>query len=389
MKRSPKLSKGQIVELSNIIKSTESAGLEISRAQAVMLINDEVRGESLGRLTGYNEKHAYRLRNLYLRHGLKAIEDNRKPKPKELLTVRQREEILEVLKSKTPNECDSYYNADYWDTGVLAAYIFRKYKVRYKSKTSYYIVFRRAKFSYHKPGRVYEKRDEARVRQWQNDTRPILKKAYSEPDTVVLAEDEMVLSTQTTFQKIWLPKGEYPKIEVSNTKKNRSVYGFLNIKTGREHAFKTEWQNMYITCDILKQIRSIYPTQKILLLWDGAGWHRGSKAQEFLKEDNNIQVHYFPTYSPEENPQEHVWKEGRSQVTHNRFLKDIDEATDDFVAYLNNTSFPYKLIGFGGARNLVTHKETTSRPLKLCLKARVRLAISMWITKFQSGLDKL
>ena len=37
--------------------------------------------------------------------------------------------------------------------------------------------------------------------------------------------------------RIGLRKGEYPKIEVSNTKKNKSIYGFLNIKNGTEHSF--------------------------------------------------------------------------------------------------------------------------------------------------------
>lgn len=117
----------------------------------------------------------------------------------------------------------------------------------------------------------------------------------------------MILSSQTTFQKIWLPVGEYPKIEVSNTRK-------------------------------------IYPDQKIILIWDGAGWHRGSVVQEYIKQDKNIQQYYFPKYSPEENPQEHVWKKGRSNVTHNKFIKIIKRAAEDFVNYLNNNLFDYKIL---------------------------------------------
>ena len=175
--------------------------------------------------------------------------------------------------------------------------------------------------------------------------KPIVEKALSDPDTTVLCEDEMVLSTQTTFQKIWLPKGEYPKIEASNKKENRSIYGFLNIKTGTEHAFKTEWQNMHITAKILKNVRKIYPTQKILLFWDGPGWHRGSMVQEFIKVDGKIEIIHFPKYSPEENPQEHVWKKGRSAVTHNFTINDIDETTNEFVKYLNINRFNYSLLG--------------------------------------------
>jgi len=227
----------------------------------------------------------------------------------------------------------------------LAEYILRKYEVAYKSKTSLYIIFRQSKFSFHKPGRVYQKRDEQEVEDWKKTVKPIIKQAFSQTNTVILCEDEMILSTQTTFQKIWLPKGDYPKIEASNKKENRSVYGFLNIKTGQEHAFKTAWQNMFTTVDVLKELRKIYPKEKLLILWDGPGWHRGKEVTNFIQKDKNIETIFFPKYSPEENPQEHVWKRGRSEVTHNFTINDIDETTDNFVNFLNTTKFDYSLLG--------------------------------------------
>lgn len=144
-----------------------------------------------------------------------------------------------------------------------------------------------------------------------------------------------------------MKKGDYPKIEISNTKKNKSIYGFLNLKTGIEHAFVKDWQNMHITVEVLKEIRVLYPQKKILLLWDGAGWHRGSVVQNFIQEDGNIETLYFPPYSPEENPQEHVWKAGRSNVTHNKFIPDIAKAADEFINFLNTRTFPYKIFNLG------------------------------------------
>ena len=97
--------------------------------------------------------------------------------------------------------------------------------------------------------------------------------------------------------------------------------------TGEEHAFSKERQTMCETAEILSMIRKRYPKNKILLLWDGAGWHRGSVAQQAITTHDIKQV-YFPPYSPELNPQEHVWKKGRSQVTHNRFIPKIEPVTD-------------------------------------------------------------
>lgn len=347
MKRAEKLTKKQKKYLQNIIIHKESSAKEIKRAQAVLMINDEIKGEMIKTLTGLNEKHAYRLRRNYLSFGKKAITDKRKPKQKEILTKTQLKEIIETVKNKTPNEIDAYYNNDYWTTGILGEYIKRVFKTNYKSKTSLYLIFKKSKFSYHKPGRVYEKQDEKEVAEWRITAKEKIKSVWADKNTVILCEDEMVLSTQTTFQKIWLKKNEYPKIKISNTKKNRSIYGFLNIRTGKEHTFKTEWQNMHITVDVLKGLREIYPIQKLLIIWDGAGWRRGSKVQEFILEDKNIETFYFPRYSPEENPQEHVWKSGRSNVTHNKFIQNIDAGADEFVTYLKKETFSFSLLGFG------------------------------------------
>lgn len=346
MKRCPKLTNKQIAELQDVIRDSKRSSKETRRAQAVLMVNEEAPDKTLTCLTGYNREHAFWLRKRYLKQGITAIEDKKKKNPKELLTKREREEILQTIKTKTPNECSPYYNSDYWTTGLVGEYIKRTYNVAYKSKTSLYIIFRQAKFTYHKPGRVYERRNEQEVQAWRTEAVKQVQEAWRDKDTIILTEDEMRLSTQTTVQKIWLPQGEYPKIEVASKRESRSVYGFLNAQTGEEHAFKTKWQNMYITANILKELRQIYPTQKLFLLWDKAGWHKGSVAQELIKQDGNIKTLYFPAAAPEENPQEHVWKSGRSHVTHNIFIKDIDQTTDDFISYLNNTTFHYALLGF-------------------------------------------
>lgn len=343
-----KLGEKEIRELKEIIKENRKTGAEVKRSQAILLLDAEKEIEDIENITGYGRSQIFELRKQYLSHGISSIEDKRAGAPKELLTKKERDEIVETVKTKSPKDLGTYWkNYDHWTTSVLGDWIEREYKVTYKSKTSHHLLFRKAEFTYHKPGRVYHEHNEEAVARWKKSTKPKLKKLLQEKDTVVLSADEMILTTATTIQKVWLPKGEYPKIECSTGgRKRRNIYGFLDIKTGTEHAFKTELQNMHVTKEILEKIRAIYPTQKIALFWDNAGWHTGSVVQEFIKRDGNISVIHFPTYAPEENPQEHVWKSGRSQVTHNTFIEDIDNATDVLIEYFNKTRFPYKLLGW-------------------------------------------
>lgn len=342
MKKQQKLKDNQIRELREWLRTSKSKK-ETNRIQTVLMVNREVSIEIIKEMTNFCRSQIFALRKKYLKDGITSIEDPARHNPKELLTKKDRDEIIEKIGKETPESIG--YHSEFWTTAIIGDWIKKEYKVEYKSRTSIYLLFKKASFSYHKPGRIYQKRNEQEVTEFRIKAEKILKKAHKEENTVILSEDEMVLSTQTTFQKIWLKKNEYPKIEYSNDKKAKSVYGFLNIKTGQEHAFKTDWQNMYITVGVLEKLRKIYPKEKLLIFWDGAGWHRGSEVKKFIEKDKNIETVHFPRYSPEENPQEHVWKSGRANVTNNKFIEDIDKSTDDFVKYLNETKFKYSLVG--------------------------------------------
>ncbi len=68
-------------------------------------------------------------------------------------------------------------------------------------------------------------------------------------------------------------------------------------------------------------------------------------AQEELA-GHHVETVHFPPYSPELNPQKHVWKQGLSAVAHNRFIAKIGPMTKELVDYLNRSTFTYSLSDF-------------------------------------------
>lgn len=327
----------------------ERAGAEVRRAAAVLYIDDGANEQTIQRFTHYSRRQAFAVRKAYLASGTDAFRDKRHSNRERVLTTQQREAVIAILQTKQPKDVLVGCSDTYWSTNLLGEYIERHYGVRYKSRTSSYLLFREAKLSFHCPGKSYEKADVARMAAWkkqQSDGRSVLMRAWKDPDTIVLCEDEMVLTSSTTIQKVWLPKGQYPSVvDTNTTKQRRSIYGFLNLKTGQQEAFATDWQNMYITVSVLEQLREIYPTQQLLILWDNCGWHRGSQVQRWIRRDGKIKTLYFPPYTPELNPQEHVWKAGRKATTHNLHITDIEQTVMDFVAYITSRTFNYELCG--------------------------------------------
>ena len=340
MKKKERLTDVQITELQNMIKSQESDNVEMRRAQAILLVNQLLDQITIESVTGYSKKYAFRLKDRYQKKGWAGIA-TKKRKPRLVFTKNQLEELKTTLKTKSPKECK--INADFWTIPILAKYIKDKYNIVYKSKTSYNIIFKKANFSYHKPEKQYKGRKKEIISLWEKEKLPLINAAMEDPKKVVLAEDEMILTTKTTTQKVWLPIGKEVNIEDSNKRERRCVYGFLNAKTGQEHAFKTHHANSENTCKVLMELIKIYPDYKITILWDNASWHKSAEVKKFL--EKNPEKFYFipfPPYAPEKNPQEHVWKEGRSAITHNKFIENIDIATDELVGHFNSKTFNYK-----------------------------------------------
>jgi transposase len=338
-----KLSDLQINDLVIFKENKECSATELKRVLAILLVDRESSPNLIKDLTGFNQKYGFELRKKYIDRGIESLKDRRKKKPRALLTTGQRKEIIKTITTLSPRAFG--YDEDHWATYILAALIREQYGVQYKSKTSLYIIFREAKFSYHKPDKQYKNRNQKVIDNWLENNRKIIQEILKDDNNVVLVEDEMMLSTQTTTQKIWLPRGEFPKIDVSSKRQNRCIYGFLNIKTGQEFAFKTLRANSEESIKALETIGKLYKNKKIVLIWDNAIWHKSTMVKRFLAQTKyHFHLINFPPYAPELNPQEHVWKKGRSNISHNEFIENIDLATDRFVKYLNETFFDYQFL---------------------------------------------
>jgi transposase len=53
----------------------------------------------------------------------------------------------------------------------------------------------------------------------------------------------------------------------------------------------------------------------LILIIDGAPYHKGEAVTDFLADPRHeMELYHLPAYSPELNPQEHVWKVFRTRL---------------------------------------------------------------------------
>ena len=82
-------------------------------------------------LTDLRRSQVFNLRKRFLTEGIAALKDKREGKPKELLTKKEREAIIETVKTKTPK--DVGYVSEHWSQGILGNWIEQEYATKYKS----------------------------------------------------------------------------------------------------------------------------------------------------------------------------------------------------------------------------------------------------------------
>ncbi len=78
-------------------------------------------------------------------------------------------------------------------------------------------------------------------------------------------------------------------------------------------------------------------TQPLILIQDGARYHTAAKTQAFCAAHAaRLTVYQLPSYSPDYNPIEHLWRNVKRHNTHNRYFPafaDLTTAVETALTY--------------------------------------------------------
>ena len=96
----------------------------------------------------------------------------------------------------------------------------------------------------------------------------------------------------------------------------------------------------------LAEVARRHPEELILMVLDGAGWHRAND----LVVPNNMRLIPLPPYSPELNPVEHIWDEIREKWFANLVFDSLNAVEDLLVEALASLEKDYqklqRMVGF-------------------------------------------
>ena len=162
----------------------------------------------------------------------------------------------------------------------------------------------------------------------------------------IIFEDEAYFQQEGTTRQSWARRGIGLTVYRHPCKRKSKFYGAITIEKNPSFLFqKAEWFNAKTFQRFMIYLLTVFG--KVCLILDNVSYHKAKALEPFLKANqDHLWLHSLPTYSPELNAVEMVWRETRKEATHNRYFPTIKGLTravqTQFRIYQNE---PGKLTG--------------------------------------------
>ena len=329
-----KLSKNKIQSLQDALSRAEQKG-DYSKVKKILLILLLGAGQlisEIGSLLNITAQTGREWLKKYLKDGIRGFRSGKSPGRPSKLTKSQRKELCRIIKAGPEK---SGFLGGCWRTPMLQHFIKEKYGVFYNAR---YLseLLKNMGFSYQKAKFIASKQDKKARKAWLEQTWPEIMELAERNNSYVLFGDEASFPQWGSLSYTWAPLGEQPTIQTSGTRKGYKVFGLIDYFSGRFFSKGHEGKlngDSYI--EFLQEVLS--KTRKhIILIQDGAPYHKGKKVRAFFeKHTARLTVFKLPSYSPDYNPIEKLWKKVKEKGVHMKFFPTFDDLKNAVDQMLN------------------------------------------------------
>lgn len=143
-------------------------------------------------------------------------------------------------------------------------------------------------------------------------------------------QDEARFGRSQDPRACWAPPGIRPVVAAQFVREYLYAFVAVSPHDGTLDALVLPFVDAAAMSLFLAEVAQRHPDEFVLLVLDGAGWHR---AQELVV-PANMQLLPLPPYSPELNPTEHLWDEIREKWFANAVFASLDAVEEQLLEAL-------------------------------------------------------
>lgn len=226
-----------------------------------------------------------------------------------------------------------------WTSKMLVKLIKDKFGVS-MSKSSVCRLLKQIGLSSQRPvWRAYQQ-DPEKVDDWLNERFPAIDARARREGGEIWFGDEAGVRSDSHSGKTWAKRGETPVVTTTGARFGLNLISAVNRRGEIRFMGVDGRVNAGVFIDFMKRL--IAGTEKkVFLIVDGHPSHKAAKVRRFVEErSSEIELFLLPPYSPELNPDEHVWNDlknngiGKQSITGPDIMK---KAVHSFMRFLQKT----------------------------------------------------
>lgn len=249
----------------------------------------------------------------FLCYKLQGLKDKKSPGRPAKLNPSQKRQLV-VLLDAGPTACG--FSSACWRSPLIQHLIYQKFGVFY---SVHYLcqLLKNLGFSYQKAKFVADHLNSQKRQLWQQQTLQEAIELARQQGAYLLFGDEASFPQWGTLSYTWSRRGVQPQVQTSGKRKAYKVFGLIDYFSGKLFSQTTQER---LTSDsyeaFLTQVLS-QSERRIVLIQDGARYHTSKAMQAFFaRHAERLTVYQLPSYSPDFNPIERLWKKIKEQETH-------------------------------------------------------------------------
>ena len=290
---------------------------QITKICVILMLANKMETEIIIAIWGITERTIYNWRNDFLVNGFRCFHVVKRSGRKAKLTKAQKEEIKKIVADK-PKKAG--FDRGGWTSGMVKVLIEKKFKISYH-RNYVCVLLRELGFSWQKSKFVPVNADPEKRKKWKEITWPQLLERAIREKAVILFEDEVGFALWGSLGYGWALRGKQPEVKTTGKRKKLKAFGVIDFFTGR-FVFQTEEGKLNSRSYIrfLKKVQKRFNGQKIILIHDGAPYHKSEEVKDYFKSNSPLEEVRLPAYSPDFNIIEYLWKNVKGRL-HNKYFE--------------------------------------------------------------------
>lgn len=220
----------------------------------------------------------------------------------------------------------------------IVDYLKKKYSVSY-SVIGITKLLHRIGFSYKKPKIIPGKANLDRQKEFLIKYKEIKSKLKANDQVYFLDATHPTHNTTPSYG--WILKGKQnDKFIKTNTGRERlNLNGALNLKKHTAVVIEEKTINFKATIRLFKKLEKKHHKGKIYLILDNASHHHAKGVKLWLKKHRRLKTIFLPTYSPNLNLIERLWRFFHQKVTNNHYFETFEEFRRTSLKFFKNLDY--------------------------------------------------